>query len=113
VLALADPQIARALRYIRENACKEVNVDAVAKVAGLSRRGLEKRFQRLIKRTPLEEIQEMRFRRVRQLLMETDLVLPRIAEMAGFQYQEYMVRFFKKRSGLTPGQYRRKMRFSA
>jgi len=113
VIALGDQRISRALRHIRENACKEVDVDAVAKVAGMSRRGLEKKFQQLIKRTPLEEIQEVRFRRVRQLLLETDYVLPQVAEMAGFQYQEYMVRFFKKRTGITPGQFRRKMRFDA
>lgn len=113
VLALADQRVAKAIRFIRENACKEVNVDAVARASGMSRRGLEKKFQQLINRTPLEEIQEMRFRRVRQLLLETDYVLPQIAEIAGFQYQEYLVRFFKKRTGLTPGVFRRKMRFDA
>jgi transcriptional regulator GlxA family with amidase domain len=79
----------------------------------MSRRTLEKQFAHLIGRSPLEEIQEIRFRRVRQLLLETDYVLPRIAELAGFEYQEYMVRFFKKRTGLSPGQYRRKKRFGA
>jgi LacI family transcriptional regulator len=111
VLAISDQRIVRALRYIRENACGEVNVDSVARAAGMSRRALEAKFQQLVKRTPLEEIQEIRFRRVRQLLLETDHVLPEIAALSGFQYQEYMVRFFKKRTGLTPGTYRRKMRF--
>jgi LacI family transcriptional regulator len=113
VLATGDPRVTKAIRFIRENACKDVDVDAVARASGMSRRALEKKFARFINRTPLEEIQEMRFRRVRQLLLETDFVLPQIAELAGFQYQEYLVRFFKKRTGLTPGVFRRTMRFAA
>jgi LacI family transcriptional regulator len=79
----------------------------------MSRRALEKKFVEQVGRTPLEEVQEVRFRRVRQLLLETDYVLPQIAELAGFQYQEYLVRFFKKRTGMTPGEFRRKKRFGS
>lgn len=111
VVALQDARLSRAVRHIREKACSGIDVAAVAKVAGLSRRSLEKKFTSVFGRTPLEEIQEVRLRRVRQLLLETDLRLPEIAEMAGFQYQEYMVRFFKQRTGLAPGQFRRQSRF--
>ena len=47
------------------------------------------------------------FRQVRQLLLDTDYTLPQIAELTGIQYHEYLVRFFKKRTGLTPGAFRR------
>ncbi|SUS06580.1 LacI family transcriptional regulator [uncultured Defluviicoccus sp.] len=113
VIAVRDQRLVKAIRFVRENACRGADVDAVARAAGMSRRALEKKFTQHINRTPLEEIQEMRFRRIRQLLLETDYVLPQVAEMAGFQYQEYLVRFFKKRTGMTPGQFRRKMRFDA
>ena len=111
VVAVPDARVAKAIRFVRENACRGLNVTEVARAAGMSRRALEKKFAHLVGRSPLEEIQEIRFRRVRQLLLETDYVLPQIAELAGFEYQEYMVRFFKKRTGLSPGQYRRKKRF--
>jgi LacI family transcriptional regulator len=113
VIAVPDPRVAKAIRFVRENACRGVDVTAVARAAGMSRRDLEKKFAYWLGRSPLEEIQETRFRRVRQLLLETELLLPQIAELAGFEYQEYMVRFFKKRTGLSPGQYRRRNRFGA
>ena len=113
VLAVGDAKLAKSIRFVRENACKGIDVNAIAKAAGMSRRSLEKKFADQIGRTPLEEVQEIRFRRVRQLLLETDYVLPQIAELTGFQYQEYLVRFFKKRSGMTPGEFRRKKRFGA
>jgi LacI family transcriptional regulator len=111
VIAVSDERIIRALKFVREKALTGIGVSDVARAAGMSRRDLEKKFARDIGRTPLEEINEVRFRRVRELLLETDYVLPRIAEAAGFQYTEYLVRFFKKRSGMTPGQYRRATRF--
>ena len=48
-------------------ACSGIGVDDVARAAGMSRRDLEKKFAREIGRTPLEEIQEIRLRRVREL----------------------------------------------
>jgi len=113
VLAIGDERLAKSIRFVRENACKGIDVNAIAKAAGMSRRALEKKFVELVGRSPLEEMQEIRFRRVRQLLLETDYVLPQIAELAGFQYQEYLVRFFKKRTGMTPGEFRRKTRFGS
>ena len=111
VVAVADAGVARAIRHVREHACEGVDVPALAAIAGMSPRALQRKFAEHVGRSPLEEIQEARLRRVRQLLLETDLVLPQVAELAGFQYQEYLVRFFKQRTGMSPGAFRRRMRF--
>jgi LacI family transcriptional regulator len=111
VIAVPDAGLAKAIRFLRENACKGVGVDDIARASGLSRRALEGKFALHIGRTPMEELHEVRFRRIRQLLLETDYTLPQIAEMAGFQYQEYLVRFFRKKAGMPPGEFRRKTRF--
>jgi LacI family transcriptional regulator len=113
VIAIDDKQLVKAIQFVRERACSGINVDDVSRAAGMSRRVLETKFARILGRTPLEEIQEVRYHRVRQLLLETDHALPRIAELTGFQYTEYLVRFFKKRSGLTPALYRRTNRFES
>jgi LacI family transcriptional regulator len=107
VIAVDDGQLVKAIRFVRENACSGINVDDVSRAAGMSRRALEKKFAHLFGRAPLEEIQEVRYQRIRQLLLETDHPLPQIAELTGFQFAEYLVRFFKKRSGMTPALYRR------
>ena len=45
-----------------------------------------------------------------QLLAETDLPLKQIADKTGFEHPEYLSTAFKKRTGQTPGQYRRSAR---
>lgn len=111
VVAVADPGVARAIRHVREHACEGIDVPGLAVIAGMSARALQRKFAEHVGRSPLAEIQEVRLRRVSQLLLETDLLLPQVAELAGFRYQEYLVRFFKQRTGMSPGVYRRRMRF--
>lgn len=108
VIAVRDANVGKAIRFIRENACRGIDGRSIARAAGQSRRALEKKFRAATGRTPMEEVHEIRLRRVKQLLEETDYILPTIAEQSGFAYHEYMSRFFKKQTGMTPGEYRRK-----
>ena len=69
---------------------------------------MEKKFRAYTGRAPMEEVHAIRLRRIKQLLTETDFLLPDVAERSGFTYHEYMSRFFKKHTGMSPGEYRRK-----
>lgn len=106
VLAINDVVIARTVRYIREHACRGINVQDVLKAVPQSRRRLENRFRRLLGRTPHDEIIRVQLNRVKMLLTETDLSLAQIAEKAGFEHVEYLSVVFKKEIGLPPSQYR-------
>ena len=63
VLALPDPAVASAVRFIREHACTGINVNAVLRHTRVSRRVLESRFRKMLGRTPHEEIIRMRIGR--------------------------------------------------
>ena len=108
VVAVKDPQVSKAIRFIRGNACSGIDGTQIARASGLSRRALEKKFRTVTGRTPMEQVHEIRLRRVKQLLTETDGTLPVIAGQSGFEYHEYMCRFFKKQTGMSPGEYRRR-----
>lgn len=107
VLAIDDSEVARALRFIREHAWSGIQVGDVIRHTGLSRRVLEARFRRLLGRTPHQEIVNLRIKRVKQLLVDTDLPLQAIAPRAGFQHAEYLSVVFRRETGVTPGQFRR------
>jgi LacI family transcriptional regulator len=64
----------------------------------------------LLNRTPADEIRRVHLERARQLLVETDLALSQVAEMAGFSSQAYLSDLFHRQCGMTPIQYRRKFR---
>jgi LacI family transcriptional regulator len=106
VQALADPEVAAAVQYIRERADQGINVQHLVQRASISRSLLERRFVNQLGRTPKAEIIRVRLERVKQLLRETDLSLERIAELTGFKYHEYMATLFRQKVGQTPGAYR-------
>lgn len=107
VLAISDPDIANAARFIREHACSGINVADVVKQVPLSRRVLESRFRELLGRTPHQEIARYRLARVKRLLTETDLPLSEIAARSGFRHVEYLTVAFKKHLGVPPSKYRK------
>jgi LacI family transcriptional regulator len=113
VVAVSDPHVAAALRFVRQNACRAIDVHAIARASGQSRRALEKKFVKLLGKSPMDQVHEIRLRRIKKLLLESDLLLADIAHQVGFEYHEYMSRYFRKRTGMTPGQFRRAYRFRA
>ena len=108
IVAVEDPRIAAALRFIRQNATQPLDVSRVAREVSLSRSVLERRMKALIGRSPGEEIARLRFAAVEKLLLQTDLTLDAIAAKCGFTHPQYMAEAFRKRTGMTPGTFRRK-----
>jgi LacI family transcriptional regulator len=110
VLAIDDPLVVAAVRQIRDHACDGIKVADVARVLKTTRRVLENRFTKRVGHTPHEEIARVQFRRVEQLLRETELPLATIATRAGFRHTEYMTVAFTKRHGMPPSRWRKQRR---
>jgi LacI family transcriptional regulator len=110
VLAIEDRHIATAIRFIREHACEGIDVSDLLKAVPLSRSTLERRFARALGRSPKDEMLRVRLTCAKQLLAETDFSLAMVAEKVGFEHTEYLSVIFKKKTGLTPGQFRSQSR---
>ncbi|HVU27214.1 MAG TPA: DNA-binding transcriptional regulator [Verrucomicrobiae bacterium] len=106
VLAMEDRQIIAAARFIREHACEGIDVNDVLRAVPMSRSTLDRRFIKILGRSPKNEILRIRLNRVKQLLAETDFPLSLIAEKVGFEHVEHLSRIFKNRVGNTPSVFR-------
>ena len=108
VLAIDDPDVAAAVRYIREHACRGAVVEDILEHVPVSRSILERRFRKALSCSPQGLIRRTQLKRVKQLLVDTDLPLAKISELAGFKHHEHMCTVFKREVGDSPGAYRRK-----
>ncbi len=106
VLAVDDPDVATALRHIRQNAVKGLSVKQLLEEVPVNRRTLERRFVSVLGHTPLEEIRRVRMERAKALL-QTDLPIYEVASQSGFTTPEYMATSFLEVVGMTPTAYRR------
>jgi len=106
-LAVADPDLREALRFIRRRACDGIRAADVLDHVPVSRRKLEMGFKRLLRRTVHEEITRVRLDRARRLLRETRLALPEIAAASGYRSAARLSEAFRRQFGQTPSAFRR------
>ena len=99
-LRLNDPRITRAVERIRRDATAGITSADILADMPVSRRLAEKRFRAATGKTILQEIQDIRFEKICELLA-TDIPIGHIAARCGMQSDSYLKRFFKARTGTT------------
>ncbi|WP_237228795.1 XylR family transcriptional regulator [Rubinisphaera sp. JC750] len=105
-LAVQDLEVTRAIQFIRTHACRQIQVDDVVGEVNLERRVLERRFRKLLGRSPKAEIIRVQLSRAAELLLETTLTNTEIAYRCGFNNPSYFMDLFHRKMGQTPGEYR-------
>lgn len=108
--APGDPDVVRAVRFIRDSAQDGITVDDVLEEVPLSRRTLEIRFRHALGRSPGEEIRRVRIERAKRLLIETDAGMDGVARGSGFSSANQLSETFRRETGVSPSQFRRQFR---
>ena len=109
--SLPDRDVHLAVQFIREHAAEGINMEQVAARLAVSRRWLERHFDDVLGHSPHEELQRCRLELAKRMLLDSDLDAAQIATASGFASSSYFNSFFKRRTGLTPLQFRNGQRF--
>lgn len=112
LMVIKDSDVVQAMQFIRDHACADIDVSRVAEEVGLSRRVLERRFQRHLGRTPKDEIVRIRIETAKMLLARTDENRETIARRCGFASPSYFSMAFHRIVGMKPKAYRQMRRVS-
>ena len=107
-MAVDHPDLAAALTFIRQHAQDHIHVPDVLHAVPLSRRALERGFQRTLGRTVHQEILRVRVEAAKHLLLSTNIALPDISRRCGFSYSTKLSEIFKRLTGFSPRQFRQK-----
>jgi len=107
-LAIDDLEIAFALRYIRQNAKRPITVDEVAEATAVSRRSLERRFQKILKQSIMQSIRKERVNQISKLLILTNEPISKIAMDFNMCSFTHFAGYFKKETGIAPRDFRKK-----
>ncbi len=107
ILAIEDPEVAKALSFIKYHSRQHTQVDEVAEAVAMSRRNLHRRFVKTLGRTVHEEIRRTRVDLVVQMLLETDMTVSQIAYELGCSSEKHIAREFKAIKGVTPLAFRK------
>jgi len=110
VLMVSNPEVRKALRFIRENAGRPIRVADIVKLTGLSHRTLNDRFHAELGCSIIKQLTRVRIACICRLLTETEMRIREIAVAVGYEDDRHFSRYFKRATGLTPQAYRRKHR---
>lgn len=108
VLSVADPDVVKAIRFIRAHAGIPLKVDAVVDSVPLSRRSLERRFSKVLGHSISDEIMKAHVERAKLLLTTTDLPISEIAAACGLVSSTRLGIVFRASLGESPTEYRKR-----
>ena len=110
VLAIDDPAVVTAVRFIRDHAHLTLRVADVAEHASVGRRTLERRCHHALGHSLGDEIRRSHLERACRLLAETAIPIESLAVQAGYSNARHMAAAFRKELSMSPTAYRRQQR---
>jgi LacI family transcriptional regulator len=108
IFAIEDPDVARAVHFIRSHQNKFIQVPDVVKETTVAQRALQRKFNKILGHSINDEILSSRINYVCRMLVETNLSISQIVLKAGYSDINHISRCFKKIKGITPLAYRMK-----
>lgn len=100
----------RARRLLRAQMCGNVSSESLAAQLGCSRRMLQLSYKAVFGRTVQEDLIEMRLEKAKRMLAGSDIPACEIPERLGFESPDHLMRLFKRQTGMTMLQWRRRAR---
>lgn len=105
--ALPSMRSGEILNYISANYTEEIRVDQIARAYHLDRSYLERTFKRDTGLSIREAITDFRIKKAQSLLRETSVSVADVAKNSGFGDRLYFSKFFRKKFGMSPSEYRK------
>jgi transcriptional regulator GlxA family with amidase domain len=103
-----QPKLAEAVSLMEANIEEPMTLDELSFHVGLSRRQLERLFQRYLQCVPTRYYLELRLERARQLLLQTSMPIVDIALACGFISAPHFSKCYRDTFGLPPRDERRR-----
>ncbi|SHF79437.1 GlxA family transcriptional regulator [Vibrio gazogenes] len=102
VLGTAQPKLVEAITLMEANIEETIELDELATYVGLSRRQLERLFQKYLQCPPSKYYLKLRLFRARQLLRQTSMSIIDIATACGFVSSPHFSKCYRIHIGISP-----------
>ena len=99
--------MAHVRRYLEDNYMFDLSLDSVGEILHISPAYLSAQFKKYQKMNFLDCLTELRINAAKELLNDPFRSSAEVASMVGYEDASYFARAFKKRTGVTPTQYRK------
>lgn len=99
--------IRQAKQYINENYNKDINLESVSNLIGFNPAYFSSLFKKETNENFMEYVMKIRIQNAKYLLIQTDKDVADIAADVGYTDLKYFSKLFKKKTGLSPSEFRK------
>ncbi len=103
--------ISAAVFYLEHHFSEDIDIATLSSELAVSRSYLMALFKKELSTSPINYLRKVRIKKACLLLSGTNLSIQTISEQAGIPDSNYFVKQFKKETGMTPTEYRKKNHF--
>ena len=96
--------------YLDEHYAENITLDTLSEESGMNKYYLVHSFTKKYIRSPISYLNEKRIDESKKLLENTDYSIAEISKLIGFSSQSYFSQAFKKKTLMTPNEYRRSVK---
>ena len=107
ILGTTQPKLVEAVSLMEANVEEAIELDQLATYVGLSRRQLERLFQKYLQCSPSKYYMRLRLFKARQLLKQTTMSIIEIASACGFVSTPHFSKCYREHLGMPPREERR------
>lgn len=97
----------KAIHFIHKNYFNNISISDIATAANIDRTYMFKLFQKYLKQSPSQYLQQYRLDKASILLRKSALSITDISYAVGFQHPPYFTKLFTQYKKVTPSEYRK------
>ena len=106
----SESVVSKARAYIEENYQRDISLDDVSRYVDISPYYFSKLFKQEAGRNFIEYLTGVRMNAARKLLLDPGHSIKEVCVLSGYSDPNYFSRIFKKYEGVTPSEYRERLR---
>jgi len=97
-------QVARALKILRNNFAKKIDVEQLAGIAGMSASAFHRAFKEITSDSPIQYLKKVRLTKARDLMVQENMKAYMAADQVGYESSSQFSREFKRYFGQSPAE---------
>ncbi len=100
------PALVRAISHLEANVHRSISLTELSRHAGMGSSRLSQLFRERVGKSPMQYLAMLKAEHATKLLLVDDLRAGEAADRLGFSSESYFRRFYKRQTGVSPGQAR-------
>lgn len=107
---LTTDNIPKSIKYINEHFSENLNIKILANIEHYNIAYYSEWFKNIMNVSPTEYIQNLRIKKSKELLLNTDLTILQISQIIGYEHNSSFTKVFKNSENISPLEFRKNIR---